>query len=318
MPHQTRKNPIPKDKIGHRFTTIVGWIALVAICFGLLVFIMNGSSTRYKVNSGNTIEIIHSHFDGLKETCPITMGEGIIVTNVSYSDEDKLISYNLLFSNLYNDQEIKELAANFAKNIRFVALYSYSIHHADDESVALYDALINEGFSYCWCLYKDDGSESGQYINKCVIDSYDLASAKAYAIQHPDEAKREILNDIVKMYNDQLPFDLDDDMEYLSTYLYYDRYQTLDTLIVFRLRIPQEYELIDVRETLFQFYWQEMNKEPMFDNALIAGCEFNTGIGIRVIKGDFTDSLMIAFGNDNIKSIANELYKKRHNIYSYY
>ena len=172
-------------------------------CFACVSLLFWGCINPTK-NSEKNIEIIHSHFESLDNACPIFIADGINVTSITYSDEHKLITYNYRFSDLYEDSDIKDFKEYLVSNTRYMTLYQYTIFDADDESNALNDALINEGYSYCWCLFKDDGSEAGKYIDKVIVDSFDFANAKAYAQQHPNDARKEVLETIIKQYNDNI------------------------------------------------------------------------------------------------------------------
>lgn len=288
-------------------------LSLVIVCV-ILSSLFTGCMNQTR-KSQNNVELIHSHFERLDKSCPIDIAEGAFVTSVTCSDEHKLITYNLKFSNLYDDSEVLSFRDYLVSNTRYMALYQYTIFDADDENTALNDALINEGYSTCWCIFKDDGTETGQYIDKGVVDSYDYANAKAFAQQHPNEARKEILETIVKQYNDNLPFEIDEDLELLSTYLYKDFYQSTDTLIVFRLRIPDGYKVYEVREVLQNVLREELDENPLYENSVIVSRAFDTGVGFRVIKNDFTDSLMIVYPHYSIRNTADRLYEKKHRIY---
>lgn len=282
----------------------------------ILAFFPFSGCVSQKGNSHEkNMEIIHSHFDRLDKACPIDIAEGAYVTSITYSDEHKLITYNMRFSDLYNESEVKSYKDYLVSNTRYMSLYQYTIFDADDENIALNNALINEGFSYCWCLFTDDGSESGKYIDKATVDSYDMANAKAFAQQHPSEARKEILETIIKQYNDNLPFELDEDLELLSTYLYKDFVHSSDTLIVFRLKIPKGFKVYEVRDVLETTLRSELKENPLYENSVIVGRALNTGVGFRVIKNDYTDSLLISYPNYSIRSIADQLYEKKHRIY---
>ena len=286
--------------------------SIIAICC-LFPYLFHSCNSP-KGNSQKNLEIIHSHFERLDKSCPIFIAKGVTVTSITYSDEHKLITYNLRFSDMYDDSEIQGFKEYYISNTRYLALYQYTVFDADDENIALNNALIDEGFSYSWCFFKDDGSESGKYIDKGLVDSYDFANAKSF-VQHPDEARKEILESIVKQYNESLPAEIDDDWELLSTYLYKDHFADSDTLIMFRLRIPKGYKVYEVRDVLQSSLRSELEENPFFENSVIIGHSLHTGVGFRVIKNDFTDSLLIQYPNYSIRRAADNLYEKKHRIY---
>lgn len=288
---------------------------LSIIAASILISLLFVGCNNPKGNSQKNMEIIHSHFERLDKSCPIFIAEGMTVTSVTYSDEHKLITYNLRFSEMYDDSDIQGFKEYFISNTRYMALYQYTVFDADDENIALNNALIDEGFSYSWCFFKDDGSESGKYIDKGLVDSYDFANAKSFAQQHPSEARKEVLETIVKQYNENLPFEIDDGWELLSTYLYKDHFADSDTLIMFRLRIPKGYKVYEVRDVLQSSLRSELEENPFFENSVIIGHSLHTGVGFRVIKNDFTDSLLIQYPNYSIRRAADNLYEKKHRIY---
>ena len=72
-----------------------------------------------------------------------------------------------------------------------------------------------------------------------------------------------------------------------------------DTLIVFRLKIPKGFKVYEVRDVLETTLRSELKENPLYENSVIIGHALNTGVGFRVIKNDFTDSLLISYPNSN-------------------
>ena len=260
------------------------------------------------------IEIIHSHFDKMDQACPIQITDGVYVTSVSYSDDHKIVTYNYKFAAIYDDADIQAYKNLLLNDTRYMALYHYTLFDADDENNALNNAMINEGYSYCFCMFKEDGSDSGKYIDKAVTDAYDLASAKAFSQQHPQDAKKEILETIVRQYNSILPLKITEDLELLSARLFRN-YGESDTLFLFRIRIPQGYTVLEVRGVLEDFLKAELEENQLFESSVTACRMPNVGIGFRVIKNDFSDSLLIDYPSYSLRETANILYEKRRRIY---
>ena len=72
--------------------------------------------------------------------------------------------------------------------------------------------------------------------------------------------------------------------------------------------------MFEVRDFLQKTLRTELQENPLFENSVIVGRAFNTGVGFRVIKNDFTDSLTIAYSNAELRSTADRLYKEKHQI----
>lgn len=276
----------------------------------VLVSFLIGSCGTQNTTKAHNIELIHTYFNKMDQACPIYIADGIYATSISYSDEHRLITYNFKCADFYDESEIRSFSQELASNTKYLSLYQYTIFDATNENIALNNALIDEGYSYCWCFYIDDGSESGRYITKSVLDRYDLASAKAF----PGAARMEVLENIVRLYNNLFPLEIDEGWELLSVSLLRDYQPDYDSLFVFRLRIPAAYKIFEIRDDLEESLRYELNTNPLFENSVIVGHSIQSGVAFRVINHNFSDSLLIRYPNLLIRDAADKLYEKRHRI----
>ena len=277
-------------------------------CFitSVLMLSLISSCGSQNTKQENNFDLIHSYFDKMDHACPIYIADGIYVTSISYSDEHKLVTYNFKCSDSFDEAEIRSFSLELASNTKYMCLYQYTIFDATSDDIALNNALIDEGYSYCWCFYKDDGSESGRYISKLVLDSYDLSSAKAFAQQHPGSARMEVMENIVRQYNDLLPLEIEDGWDLLSAALFRDYQPSYDTLFLFRLRIPPAYTVFEIRDDLKKALQYELNTNPFFENSVIVGHSIQSGIAFRVINHNYSDSLLIRYPNYLIREAADK------------
>ncbi len=280
----------------------------------VIVYCLIGSCGTQNTTKAHNIELIHSYFNKMDQACPIYIADGIYATSISYSDEHKLVTYNYKCSDSYDDTEIRSFSLELASNTKYMSLYQYTIFDATSEDTALNNALIDEGYSYCWCFYKDDGSESGRYLTKSVLDSYDLASAKAFARQHPGAARMEVMENIVRQYNELLPLEIEDGWDLLSAAIFRDSQPSYDTLFLFRLRIPPAYTVSEIRDDLKDALQYELNTNPLFENSVIVGHSIQSGVAFRVISHNYSDSLLIRYPNYIIRDAADRFYEKKHQI----